>query len=466
MKWTKVLSCSVLGGALLITTCSVQADTIQDAVNHMLQTNPDIRANAFNRLGRDEEVRKAKSGYYPTLDIDGALGYQDIQEPIDDELSPKQARLSLRQNVFRGFATQNEVDRQEARVRSSAYRVQSTSERVALRGSESYLNVLRRMELADLAELNLQTHLRISDQIGLRVGSGVASQADSDQVTGRVALAESNVVVTTTNLLDAKSNYLSVVGIMPKDLIKPKIPADRIPASIENAEKLAIDNNTTLKTAMSDLEARMEQQEVAKSPYYPVLDIELDQTWDEDLDEEGKDYEFLAFARLRYNLFNGFFDQARKAETKQLVNEAREIRNSTHRQVIESIRLSWMAYQAELNRIGYLEKRVVSTKDTATAYVNQFDLGKRSLLDVLDTEAEVIGAQRDLVDSKYNTLFAQYRILAGMGMLVATFNEQWPEESTIPEQSSSTVHINEDVETFESFAGDKFTRPEPPKEDI
>lgn len=427
----------------------------------MLQTNPEVRAGVYNRLGRSEQVRIARAGYYPILDFSAGAGYQDIQEPVEDELNPTQIGLSLRQNVFRGFATQNEVDRQEARVRSQSFRIQAISENLALRGSEAYLNVMRRTELVELAEQNLQTHLRIQDQVNLRSQSGVASQADSDQIAGRVALAESNVVVTRTNLIDAKSNYLSVVGKMPRDLVKPPKVDQALPATLEDAEEVAIANQPTLKSAMADLDARMEQAEVAKSPYYPVIDLELDQKWDEDLDEEGKDYELLAFARLRYNLFSGFADEARLAETKYLISEAREIRNATHRQVVESIRLSWAAYEAELSRSEYLNDRVASTAETARAYTDQFDIGKRSLLDVLDTEAEVIQAKRDLVTSEYNTIYAQYRILAGVGGLVAAMQQSWPVESEVEDQSDSSIAVHEDVETFESFENGEFVRPQP-----
>lgn len=465
MNLTKLLfGATFLGCALLLLSPVSQAETIQEAVNHMLQTNPEIRAFAYNRLGRDEEVRRARSGYFPTLDFEAGYGYQDIQEPFEDELDPKQLRLTLRQNVFRGLATMNEIDRQEARVLSAAYRLQATSENIALRGSQVYLNVLRSNELVKLAEKNLETHLRISDQIRLRSESGVASKADSDQVAGRVSLAQSNVVITKTNELDSKSTYLSVVGHMPVDLVKPGSIEHLLPATVEEAERLAIENHPTLKSASSDLIAREEQAEVAKSPYYPVVDLELDQQWDEDLDAEGKDYQLLAMVRLRYNLFNGFSDQARKAETAHLINEAREIRNSTNRQVVESIRLSWMAYQAVLDRIEYLEKRVISTADTASSYTKQFNLGKRTLLDVLDTEAEVINARKELLNARFDGLYSQFRILNGMGRLVPSLQGEWPVESQVSEEGGTKVLIDENVETIESFNQDSFVRPDPKEE--
>ncbi len=461
MKWRKVITMTVIGGALTLTAGSPQAETLREAIQEMLQTHPEVRSDAYNKLGREEEVKQARSGYLPTVDFNAGYGVQDVQEPFDDTLHPRLYTLGLRQNVFAGLSTMNEVDRQQARVRSAAYRLQGTSENTALRTSQVYLNVLRQQELVRLAEENRNTHLRIADQIKMRSDSGVASKADSDQVTGRVSLAESNVVVAKTNLVDAQTNYLAVIGRLPGDLQRPEPPFAMMPASVEQAIDDAVKSHPTLKSANADLEARQEQREVAAAPFMPIVDIEVDQNWNEDFDlDEGKEHSLIALVRLRYNLFRGFRDQARRAETTHLVSEAREIRNNTQRQVEESMRLSWMAYQAVQDRINYLEQRVAATTETADAYTKQFNLGKRTLLDVLDTEAEVIDAKRALVEARYDGLYAQYRILNSMGLLVKSFDLQWPKESRVDEQDDrkaqegekdSKIKIGTEIKTFEDL---------------
>jgi adhesin transport system outer membrane protein len=210
-----------------------------------------------------------------------------------------------------------------------------------------------------------------------------------------------------------------------------------LPATIEEAQQKAIEAHPTLKSAMADVEARKAQDEVAKSPYYPIVDIEVDRNWKEDVgDHEYWEDELLAMVRVRFNLFRGWKDVARKAETTELLSEARQIRNNTHRQVVESIRLSWMAHKAVQDKIGHLENYINSTSATAEAYNKQWSLGKRTMLDVLDTEAEVINAKKDYVAAEYDGLYAQYRILSGMGTMVPglglTLSDDQPE--TQPEE--------------------------------
>ena len=426
----------VIIGVLILGSGHVQAETLQDAVQYMLQTNPEIKSLAYNRLARNEEITQAKAGYWPILDVSYGAGVEDQNHPFDDTSWPNSTILSLRQNVFTGFADQYEVKRQEARVNSAAYLLQGTSENVGLVTSRAYLNVLRQLELLDLAKENLETHQRIYDQIKLRSESGIDRKADLDQVKGRLALAESDVVVSEANVADAQTDYQFVVGVIPVDLVKPHSVDSVIPASLEEAQQLAVKNYPILKSAQADLQAREAQRVVAKSNYYPKLDIAVDQKWEDDVDFPGYSEELSAIALVRFNIFKGFRDKARIAETCYLIKEAREIQNNTKRQIIESIRLSWVAYQSAQNRIIYLQNYVKSTGATAEAFSKQWNIGRRTMFDVLDIEAELINSKIELVNSEYDKTFAQYRILAGIGQLVHTLGLQWPAESMVENDTS------------------------------
>jgi len=426
-----IVAAAVIG--LLQGTGVSHGETLQEAVQNMIETHPQLRSVVYNRLARDQEIKQARAGYFPELGMNAWSGIRDYDEPVDENLDPWQFTLSLRQNVFRGFQDVNEVDRQKARVRSQAYVIQSVAENTALDVARAYLEVLRNQEFVDLAEENLKLHQRIADQIRLRSESGVDRKADMNQVESRVALAQSNLVVTETNLVDAETNYMAVVGYMPDKLIKPEVPAEAIPATLEEAQQKALEGHPTLKQAEEDLVARQEQDEVAEAPYWPIVDIEVDKHWSDEL-ERGLNTdteELIALLRVRYNFFRGWRDRARNVETTYLVSEAREVRNNSHRQVIELVRLSWMAYKAANGRQQYLEDRVRSSSETADSYSKQWDIGRRSLLDVLDAEAERIESKQELIDSQYDGLFAEYRILNAMGDMVHTLGLKWPEEAYV-----------------------------------
>ena len=410
------------------------AETLQEAVQNVVQRHPDVRSAAHNRLARDKEVVQARSGYYPQLNVEAGAGYDDVKKPIDDELSPWEARISLRQNLFAGFSTMNEVERQKARVKSQAFLTQSSAENTALETIKTYLEVLKNQEYKALADENLILHERIGDQIGLRSESGVGRGADQSQIQSRLGLARSNVIVTEQNLIDAQTNYHALLGHEPVNLSVPQSVVELLPKSLSDAEQRAIADHPTLKSAIADLKARFKQDEVAKSTFWPIVDFEIDKIFEDETSYSYDEREDLRlFLRLRYNLFNGWKDKARKEETEELIREAIEIKNHTFRQVIESIRLSWQAFQSANRRIAYLKERLQYSASTANAYTQQWNINERTLLDVLDAEAERIDAARQLVAAEFDGLYSHYRLLNGMGKLIPSLGLNLPDEGAVDE---------------------------------
>ncbi|UTA49220.1 TolC family outer membrane protein [Simiduia sp. 21SJ11W-1] len=415
----------VVAGLLLGAASTAQAISLQDAVKHTLESHPEILAARHEIDARKAEVGLAKAGFLPRLDATAGVGYEENRNPntLDETVSMSRNELSLqaRQMVFDGFATADEVDRQQARVDSATFLALASTEGVTLRTAEVYLNLLRQLDLMKLAKENLKQHQNIYDQMVLRNRSGVGSKADLDQISARLALANSNLVVAENNLLDARTNFYRVVGFLP-DTNAMSMPDQTLPLppTMEAAVGMALERHPTLLSAMADVSAAKAQYEASDASYWPQLQLEADKRLDNNIGGiEGRDENFVVALRMRYNLFNGGADKARRTQTAYLLEEAREVRNNTHRQVVESMRLSWSNYEAVSSQLRYLQEHVRAATSTRKAYQQQFNIGRRTLLDLLNTENEVLDAKRSLIGANYDRLFAQYRILNAMGDLTA-----------------------------------------------
>ncbi len=431
----KLKTHGIVGGLFFMLPLLLQAETLVEAVETVISTNPNVLASINERQAVAEEIKQAKAGYLPTLDLAVGTGWEMTDSPATQgevHLNRDEASLQLRQMLFDGMETKNEVRRQTARTDSRAYNIVGTSEDKALEATQAYLNVLRRQKLVDLAVTNLEAHERTHDQIKLRSEYGVGRKADKDQSNGRLALAKANLIAERSNLIDAETTYLRVVGIVAKELTDPESPRKLIPETLDEAIAQAIDNHPILKSAMADVESSNAQYDTAKSPFYPRVDFELGTTTNNDVDGiNGTNKDITAMFRLRYNLLNGGRDSARREETAYLINEATEIRNNTHRQIEQSMRLSWNALKTVDMQREYFEIHVESSKRSRDAYQQQFNLGQRTLLDLLDSENEVFVASQDYVNSQYDELVALYRILNSMGALLPSLNIVLPEASAI-----------------------------------
>lgn len=420
------------------------ADTLQEAVDATVKTNPDVLAATHERQAVSKEVDQARAGYYPTLDLAVGTGWEMTDNPStrgsgrgEVHLNRDEASLNMRQMLFDGQETKNEVARQEARTNSRSFGVYSSAENTALDAVLAYHNVLRQQKLVELAQTNLEAHERTHDQIMLRAERGVGRKADMEQSLGRLALAEANLKAEQANLRDAETAYIRVVGMSPESLSLPDSPISQIPQSQDEAIAMALDNHPTLRLASYDVESAKAQHATAKAPFYPDLHLEVGTRADHDIDGiEGKDKDITAMLRLRYNLFNGGRDTARREETASLINQAAEIRNNTHRQVEESVRLSWNAWQTLKSQKPAREQHVQSSEKARDAYQQQFSLGQRTLLDLLDSENEVFRARTALVNTQYDELYAMYRILNSMGVLLQSLQVELPE-------AAATIAANE-----------------------
>ncbi|QSX29772.1 TolC family outer membrane protein [Shewanella cyperi] len=432
-------------GALML-PATASSHTLEQAVAHTLDTHPQLRV-AFNRFkAREEQVNQAIAGYMPTIDITGGYGYENTDSPAtrrrgkdEVELDRGEFGISIKQMLFDGFYTSSEIDRFSFEASADQWALFSAAEDMALDVSKVYVNYLRTEQVLQLAEKNLKTHQDIYDQIKQRTDSGLGSIADLSQITGRLARANANVMAARNNFYDAKAQYLRVVEMEPDDMIIPVPDADMLPADLPSTVTLAQENHPILKSAAADINAAEHERSSAQANYYPKVTLELDGNWNNDLDgEDGKSIipsqnvngysnDLLAMVRVRYNLFAGGKDLAREKEAAYKISEAKEIRQRAYREVLEGANLAWNAFEMLAPQKQYIREHVVAAKDTQVAYSQQFNLGQRTLLDLLDTENELFEARKDYLQAEFDEIVAKYRVLNATGRLLDSLRVTRPE---------------------------------------
>ncbi|MDH0446982.1 TolC family outer membrane protein [Shewanella sp. GD04112] len=439
--------------SVILLPLSAHSQTLEQAVAHTLDTNPDLRV-AFNRFkAREEQVNQAIAGYMPTIDVTGGYGYEqtdsvstrrrpnvgDVDSNGVAELNRGEFGVSLKQMLFDGFYTSSEVDRYSFEASADQWALLAAAEDMALDVSKVYLNYLRTDEVLKLAEKNLNSHKDIYEQIKQRTDSGLGSTADLSQITGRLARANANVISARNNLLDAKAQFIRVIAADPVDLIQPVPDADLLPKDLNSGLADAQENHPILKSAANDIRAAENERSSVQASYYPQVSLELNGNWNNDVGGEdgvsalasqnvgGYNNDLVAMVRVRYNLFAGGKDLAREKETAYKLGEAKEIRQRAQREVVEGVNLAWNAYEMLAPQKQYIRDHVMAAKDTQSAYAQQFNLGQRSLLDLLDTENELFEARKDYLQAEYDEIIAKYRVLNATGRLLDSLKVTRPE---------------------------------------
>ena len=422
--------------ALLLAPSPAAAVGLADSVARALAFNPDLRVVASDRRAVEQELAQARALLWPSLEVRLAAGPEwsrndATRRPGGNDsklLLRSEARLVLRQRLFDGYATRSEIARQQARLTSAARRVREAAEFVALDAVRAHLEVLRLSAIVELNRDNLETHERWLAKVRRLEQAGRVSIADLRQAEARVAQARENLAVAEGQLRDAEAAYRRVVGEPPGALELDFEPAGGLPAGADEAAALAAAASPTVQIRAADVRVAEAELRAARAGFYPRLDLELAAAANNgvlgDTDENASASALLLF---RYDLYRGGADLAREREAFHRLNQARAELARARLEAERTARQAFNALQTARTRLEALAERAEAQRRTRDAYAQQFDLGQRGLLDLLDAENELFLARADLISARFIERFAAFRLLAVTGQLLEQLGLEPPQ---------------------------------------
>nr|WP_252724490.1 TolC family outer membrane protein [Vibrio hepatarius] len=420
MNWKRV----ILTSSITLVCFTSNSQTLEQAVSITLATNPELKST-FNQYKSALKDADASGGaYLPNIDLDAGVGRESIGPArssgrADTDLTRKEASIVLTQLLWDGNATLNDMDRTSAQAKSSRLQVWADASDLALRVTEVYLNAVKSNEVLALSESNLAVHKEIYRDIKKRADSGIGSTADVTQVEARIAKAHGNLLAAQNNLIDTHTQFRRLVGRRPLGLIYPRADQSKLPMTLEEALDTAFNNHPVIKISQADVDSARFQYKQSKGSNFPTISVEASQTWRDDAGGNiGSSDESLAMLRLNYNLYNGGSDKDLTERSAYQLNRAKDLRDDAFRQVEESLRLSWSALDLTLQQKNFLSDHVDSASETVIAYKKQYQIGQRTLLDLLNTENELFEARKDYLDAHYSEQYAKYRVMNTTGNLL------------------------------------------------
>ncbi len=420
---------------LLLGAGSAQAVTLQEAIAHTIETNPEVLIGLNRFRAGKEQIAVENAGFLPKIDLDASYGLKkreydlgSTNEDSDDKIF--ETGFSLQQKLFDGYKTKYRVKSARHMNDYRSILLRETAQSVALRVAEVYLKVLRAQQLVELARENLAVHDEIYDQTFQKAGSGLARNSDLEQIRSRRARASANLVNAINGISNARSEFFSIANIKPKSLVMPQLDTSLLPMTLEDAMSVAGQHNPAIRASGVEVLAMEARAKSSESYRWPTVNLELDKTWNDTNSDiaatDGKTDDLGVMVNLSYSLYSGGANSALKREAFYQVEEARAVRDLQFREVMKEVRLAWDGYVYMAGRMNYLKEHVEASREVAREYQQQFRLGKRSLLDLLDTENELFQAQQDFISVVHDELYSRYRILKNTGKLLETLNISLP----------------------------------------
>lgn len=400
--------------------------TVKQTVEDTLQSHRGLKVMQENLDVVRHELRRAKAGWGPSVDAVGRTGASRLSNtttrPLNadkDMYGANSISLTLTQPLWDGFATRSRVRTGEATVDSMTYRVLDNATSFALDAIIAHVDLLRRREILQLVKDNVRQHVEILDSQKERVELGAGSSADVTQTKGRLARAQSTLTDAEASLREGEASYIRLTGKpVPASLAEVYVP-EPMYTGYDAVMEVADKNNPKLKAYMSDIKAARGEKELAESAYHPKINFEVGPSYS---DRSGPGSQWTsgvdAGLVMRWNLFNSGADKAGTEAAESRTRMATETLYNFHDELALEIENTWTRYLAAKEQKKYYEEAIGYNTATRDAYLEQFKLGERSLLDVLDAESELFNSSTQYTTANGNVVVGAYRLYALTGMLL------------------------------------------------
>ena len=421
-----VASTVVLLATVPLGTRPAYSFSIFDAINQAVTTHPGVGEATANRRATEAELRQTQSTLLPQVRVEARAGRAkyDFQDPIvppqgnNRWLDSREASVVVRQILFDGLFSINEIWRQAARVDAAASRVRERTELLALDAAEAYIDVIRYMRLVTLANENVAAHRTLLSNVDARFQGGRAGEGDLQQVRERVEAALAVQAQFRQQFDEARGVFRRAVGIEPHNLRAPARLAG-LPSSKDQALAITLRGNPTIQAAQADRDAAKHGFDATAAAFVPTVTFEGRSSWGRNTASTfGDRTDTSAMVVASWDIFRGGQDAWRRAEMSERLSEQSMRHARLQRGAFESIDKAWAARTITSDRIAALLRQIDSDRKVIIAYQKEYELGQRSLIDLLNAQNQLFNASVSLQSTIGVAVFADYQLLAAMGHLL------------------------------------------------
>ena len=438
----------IVPGALMAAATPAGAIELREAVQAALNTNPEIRQAVSNKQATREERRQAEGLWLPRVSVEASAGVRSLRNPTrrsigiaDETLWPVEGSITADQLLFDMGGRQAEIRRQAARTDAAAARIEERSEYVALNVSRAYIDYLLQQRLVAIASDNATFHERLAGDLREGVAKGSISIADQQQAEERLQSARVRVTEAREDLDTAAIQFQTLAGVPIDSVTMPPDLSQCLPASLQDAEAMARQQNPRVQESLADLSTAREVTKAARSEMGPRVNLEATARGGHDIDGfSGRTTDLLGRVVMRWLIFNGGTNVHNVREQQARADEAHARLFEMTRRAEEDSRSAWSRLTNQTRIATELEAQSRVSDDLLLSYREQFNVGRRSLLDVLDAQNTRNNVQAQAETARLAKLYAQYRLLASVNRLIECLGVQMPAEAWSDERARYRVN--------------------------
>jgi outer membrane protein TolC len=387
---------------------AAQAQSLAEVVREALVQYPAVQAARALAASSDAELDRARAARWPVVGI-GATAFE--QEAVPRRLV---ATPQANYPVYAGGGIEAGVARAQALQRAAQGKTASTLDEVGLQAAEAYIAWARQLEIVQLARENLQALQRIRDDVRRIVEVDAGRRVDLSQAEVRVNAAALAVEQREGELAQAAARlarfWPRALPARPQGLDEE--PGGR-PASLGEALAYAGESHPLLAQGLAQAQAAEAALTQARAQMRPRVELQLAHQLNPYTLRPGLNTQL----QVNMPVFDAGSGAAGVAAADAQARAARAAADEQALLVRERITAAWVEWQSALRRQSLHGRQDLAAQQVVEGYQLQFRLARRSLLDLLNIQAEAHGYSVAAAIAGAETRLARFRLAAALAEL-------------------------------------------------
>lgn len=405
---------------------ALHAQSLSQVVNQALQTYPAVLSASARSAAARTDITRARSAHYPQIGLNASVNaFSSGALPVGTErtsLSP-----TARVNLWSGGRIEAEAQRAEALTLASEFEQANTLDEVALLATEAYLNWAKTADLYSLAVRNVNAHRVTLNDIQKISQADTGRRVDYEQALVRMENA-------TLALQQSKSDFTQAIQRLRRfwkgdmDARPMNLDAEvsaagvlgRIPPSLAQAMELVSEDLPTIAQARAQVQAAQASVRQAKGQFWPTVDLAVSRQ----LNTTTGRQDVLTQLQVNAPLYNGGGTSALVENAVNQVKSAEFALDEARLLARENAALAWQEWASARARSDTGSAQTLVGDKLVDAYRQQFRVARRSLLDLLNIQADTFNYRSAATAAFHDERIARARLLAATGELAKRFSAE------------------------------------------
>ncbi len=370
-------------------------------VKAAVQSNPNLAQSDTQMQIAHANQDAARGAFLPQV----SLGLNARSERLQSDLGDVSPYFRVSQLIYDGGVAAGDLAAARADFLESRGAQLQTASATALAAIETYVMVLDRRKLVEIAQSNVLFHESMERQISDRTLSGAGSKADALTARSRTADARTRFADAKARADRAEARFVEVFGA-PAEALSPVVPAP----DLQRTDDQIVMDSPQIRRADAAIVAARAEQAAAQARRRPEVRAAAFAVRD---DPDSAD--FGVDVIVNYEIDSTGQRQAAIAGAEARVAQAMANREILVREIRRELGFIRSDQKAGADRLRQARIAVKANSDSIAAAQEQFGIGRRSLLDILDAQRDYVNAQERLILAEQNFFLTNYAALSLTG---------------------------------------------------